>query len=111
MQTIEFPDDADGDALRRVASDGSDMSRPMLIDFMVEASTQHDAEAIARIGEQRGYTAQIAEDDGCWTVYLAVTMLASHEGVVARQREISSFVSPFGTQCESWGTFGNVESP
>ena len=30
-----YPDDADGDALRRIASTGADMSRPMQIDFFV----------------------------------------------------------------------------
>ena len=31
--TPAYPDDADGDALRRVASSGSDMALPMVIDF------------------------------------------------------------------------------
>jgi hypothetical protein len=31
----DYPDDADGDALRRVAADGSDMSKPMEVDFML----------------------------------------------------------------------------
>lgn len=106
----DFPDDADGDALRRVAGDGSDMSQPMLVEFIVDASTQADAEAIARRAEQRGYAAQISEDDGALTVYLAVSMIASYDGVVSRQREISDFVSAFGSTCESWGTFGNAES-
>ncbi len=31
----EYPSDPDGDALRRVAADGSDRSQPMEVDFTV----------------------------------------------------------------------------
>lgn len=34
---MTYPNDADGDALRRVAGAGSDMSKPMDIDFAVAA--------------------------------------------------------------------------
>lgn len=43
---MSFPNDADGDALRRVA-ERSDMSKPMDIDFAVEVPNQARGEKMA----------------------------------------------------------------
>jgi hypothetical protein len=42
---INFPDDADGDALRRLAERGSDLSKPKLIDFQIAVHTESAAKA------------------------------------------------------------------
>lgn len=108
MPCPEFPDDADGDALRRIAEAGADMSRPMRVEFQVDASSRCDAEAIERLATARGYDAHTFEDDdGSLCVILAVLMVANYEGVVSRQAEITDFVRSFGTHCDSWGTWGN----
>ncbi len=42
---MDFPDDADGDALRRVA-ERSDMSKPMDIDFAVDVPSKRSGEEV-----------------------------------------------------------------
>ena len=44
----DYPADADGDALHRVANGGSDMSRPMVVDFMDAVSDPTSAELVAK---------------------------------------------------------------
>jgi hypothetical protein len=44
----EYPGDTDGDALRRVRDSGSNMAKPMDIDFAVAVSSQTVAEEIAK---------------------------------------------------------------
>ena len=44
---MDFPNDADGDALRRVA-ERSDMSKPMDIDFAVDVPSKSSGEEIGR---------------------------------------------------------------
>lgn len=105
----DYPRDSDGDALRLVAESGADMSRPMRIEFQVDAASHEQAVAIGEVGSGRGYDAAVHEDDGTWYVVLTVTMLATYEGVVARQQEITALVSPWDTHCDSWGTFGNTQ--
>jgi hypothetical protein len=39
----DYPNDADGDALRRIANDGSDMSQPMEVDFTVDVGSSNPA--------------------------------------------------------------------
>ena len=115
-----YPADADGDALRRVAGDGSDMSQPMDIDFSVAAPIQEIAEAVASRALELGYRVQISFDDSerdldgdaplpAWSCYCTKTMLATYDGVVAAQRELNDVVAPLGAWCDGWGTFGNVK--
>jgi regulator of RNase E activity RraB len=104
-----YPDDADGDALQRVADGGSDMSKPMSIEFALVTSDMAKARAIAEVASAQGYRTDINIDDetGGVAVYCARTMLATYEGVVSGQAELTRLCEPFGVVCESWGTYGN----
>ena len=45
--SAEYPNDADGDALRSVAGSGSDMSSPMVIDFSVRVPDEATGQRLA----------------------------------------------------------------
>jgi hypothetical protein len=106
----EYPDDADGDALRRVAAD-ADMSRPMEIDFMVAVPDEEAGQRVARPAAQRGFSVAVESDGeaGTWTCYCSRSMLATYDGVVAVQRELYTLAQPLGGRSDGWGTFGNRE--
>ncbi len=78
-----FPDDADGDALRRVQEHGADFSRPMRIEFSIDAPDVPTARSIAELTAALGYAPDIFvdEDSGAVSVYCAKTMLATYDGV------------------------------
>lgn len=103
-----FPDDADGDALRRVA-ERSDMSRPMNIDFAVDVPNQARAEGMAQLAAQRGYTTRVACDTPGqrWTCYCSKCMVPTYEAVVAAQKELDELSEPLGGRSDGWGTLGN----
>ncbi len=105
-----YPNDADGDALRRIAADGSDMTKPMVIDYHVAAPDQTAAEAIAGAAGKLGYQTKVYrhDDDGAWTCECSKEMLASHEGVIAAQDELDALSRPHGGHSDGWGTFGNA---
>jgi hypothetical protein len=107
--TAAYPDDADGDALRQVASGGSDMSVPMVIDFAVDAPDEASARALAAAVEPLGFDPSIYEnpDDGSWTVSCSKSMLATYEGVVAAQAQLQGVAIHHGATCDGWGSFGN----
>jgi regulator of RNase E activity RraB len=108
--TTEYPDDADGDALRRVAGDGADMSRPMVIEFTVDAPDETAASVVAERVSARGYIPSIYRDeDGSITVCCAKRMLATYRGVVDAQAEINALCTPLGANCDGWGTWGNTQ--
>ena len=104
-----YPDDADGDALRQVADQGSDMSRPMTIDFVISTGDMAKARSIAQLVAEHGYRSDLHPDDeaGSIEVYCTRRMVATYEGVVACQAELTRLCEPFGVVCDSWGTYGN----
>ena len=104
-----YPDDADGDALQRLADEGSDMSRPMTIDFVVSISDMSKARSIAQLVAEHGYQTDIHLDDegGSIDIYCTKRMVATYDGVVACQTELTQLCKPFGVVCDSWGTYGN----
>jgi hypothetical protein len=106
--TPSYPDDADGDALRRLA-EHSDMSRLAKIDFMVAVSNEAAGRSIAALAELRGYRVTVERDaeSSAWTCYCARTMLATYEGVVAAQAELDQLARSYGGQADGWGSFGN----
>lgn len=106
-----YPKDADGDALRRVAEGGSDMSKPMEIDFHIAFEKQAGAEAVAEAAAKIGYSATVYrdEEDDLWTCECSKEMLATYDGVIAAQSELDALSAPHGGHGHGWGTFGNVE--
>jgi Regulator of ribonuclease activity B len=104
-----YPDDADGDALRRVASLGADMSRAMEIDFFVSVPDRQAGESVARLASSLGYRTEMVhdEEDDTWGCYCTNPMLATYDGIVEVQRELDELSRPFGGHSDGWGTPGH----
>ena len=61
----DFPNDAEGDALRRIASHGSDLSKPMHFDFQVAVPDEAAAKNLAQAAQKLGYRAAIYNSPEC----------------------------------------------
>lgn len=105
-----YPNDADGAALERVAADGSDMAQPMEIDFTVAVLDEGTAQLVAAAVDKEGYSPSISCDPESeeWTVYCTRTMIAEYGALLACQRELSEVCGPIGGTPDGWGTFGNA---
>jgi regulator of RNase E activity RraB len=106
----DYPNDSDGDALRGVLRNGSDMSKPMYIDFHVAMPTEESANAMAKEVRRLGYRTSVYDSTKCrlpWTCQCSTRMLATYEGVLAIQAELEALSAPFGGFTDGWGTFGN----
>jgi hypothetical protein len=109
----DFPNDADGDTLRRIANDGSDMHKPMFINFQVAVPDEAAANGLANVAYAMGYRVTIYDSPECslpWTCECSVRMLATYDGVLAIQDELASLSKQFGGHPDGWGTFGNGRS-
>ena len=105
---MNYPNDADGYALRRVARDGSRMSDPMDIDFAVAAPDEGSAKTIARAAQAEGYRTDVHRHrDGAWSCYCTRTMVATYEAVIRVQAELDVLSRPYGGYADGWGTQGN----
>ncbi|HTC14899.1 MAG TPA: ribonuclease E inhibitor RraB [Steroidobacteraceae bacterium] len=105
-----YPNDTDGDALRKVVEAGADMSRPMVIDYSVRVADEHSARRVAQVVEAKGFDPSISQDDGrdSWSVYCSKSMLATYDGVVSVQAELNALLKPYGGHCDGWASFGNA---
>ncbi|MBL9134383.1 MAG: ribonuclease E inhibitor RraB [Verrucomicrobiales bacterium] len=82
----DFPNDADGDALRRFVEGGSDLSKPMTIDFQVAVPDEAAANGLAEVVYKLGYRVKICASPECslpWTCECSTRMLARYDGVIA----------------------------
>jgi len=108
----DYPNNADGDALRRIATDGSDMSKPMVIDFSVAVPDEISGNHVASAARSAGYDSHVLQDkdSGEWTCYCTKSMIATYESVVSIQEELNEISRPFAGYTDGWGTFGNVDT-
>jgi regulator of RNase E activity RraB len=105
---MEYPNDSDGDALRGVLKDGSDMGKPMFIDFHVAVPTIEATEKLAAVARRLGYHVKTYDSAECklpWTCQCSTRMLATYEGVLAIQAELARLSVQFGGFPDGWGTF------
>jgi len=82
----DFPNDADGDALRRFVVGGSDLSRPMLLNFHIIVPDETAARGLSEVASKLGYRVNIYASPECslpWTCECSTRMLASYDGVIA----------------------------
>ena len=106
---IEYPSDADGNALRKVAGEGNDMTGPMDIDFMVVTPTEQAAFLAATIATQIGYGFSISFDEEYqdWICYCTRCMVPDYDAIVLCQSELDALCKPFGGYTDGWVTDGN----
>ena len=104
-----YPNDADGDALRNVAKHGSNMDQPMKIEFSVDVPSKQAGIAVAELAATLGYEPDLYFDDESdrWSVYCGIQMIANYENVVRGQSELNEIASEHGSFCDGWVTAGN----
>jgi hypothetical protein len=105
-----YPNDADGDALRRVASMGCDLTKPLDIDFFVDAPSQESGAQVAELAFRSGYrtTLDYDEEDDAWTCNCTKLMVPTYEAVLGAQQELDGLSRQFGGRSDGWGTSGTA---
>lgn len=110
-----FPNDSDGDVLRRLEDAGVDLSLPREVDFYCYAHSKASAASIARKMVELGFSARIFTNSDSTSitkrhsVYGTITIVPSYEQVIAIQSELNVMLADYGTVCDGWGTA--VEPP
>jgi regulator of RNase E activity RraB len=107
--SVDYPDDAIGQALRDLAAEGNDMAAEMAIDFTVIVPIEKMASKFARTAESHGYRVGVwkRQGDEDWDVICSKRMLPTHENIATTQRELMELVMPFLGFYDGWATFGN----
>lgn len=104
MSDHEWPNDADGDVLRRMSQQGFDFARPCVVDFNVDFEDwPPDPRALQILEASYPGTKMYLSDDGGGYVQFQVEALLTYALVVTTQRAVSESMAQFDGVCESWG--------
>lgn len=106
----ELPDTATGDALRSLMRDGSNLSRPMDIDFFLAVPDKETGWKIAREVRRLGYDASLEQDDENqdWTCYCRKNLVPKYSEVVRLENELDLLAKKYGGYADGFGSYGNA---
>lgn len=110
MNTPNITDDADGDAMRRVIQSGSDILRPMVVDFHVAVPNEEAGRRVVVAATEKMFEAKLYCDEESvrWTCSCSRAMLLEYKALLRAQAQLDLLSTPFGGYADGWGTFGNI---
>jgi len=98
---MDWPQDADGDVMRRLSAAGFAFDTPTSIDFNVDFDEwPPDELALAAISNAFPDASITQEDD---YVSVQITSLVSYEVVTSVQERLSALTANYRGRCDSWG--------
>lgn len=104
-------DDATREAFERIARDGSDLSRPLKMDFFVAVPHERAGRIMADRVADLGFDTSVERDSetGDWTCYCSKVLVPTYDTVVAIEAQLDSLARDIGGYADGFGTFGNAE--
>jgi regulator of RNase E activity RraB len=100
-----WPDDADGDVLRRLHESGFDFSATYDIDFNVDLKRWPPDAKLVNALKQTYKNVQLyePEEDSSGYILVVVNAKVTYDLVMATQKRLSELAEPYGGICEAWG--------
>jgi len=106
---MNFPDGANGDALRRLEAQGDDLSKSRDIEFTVVFANEDAARQFVNHFSTLGYPASAeftqTDRDYPWDVIVVKRMLPSHGEIGAFEGTLQSVAARLGGHNDGWGCF------
>jgi hypothetical protein len=98
-------------ALDKYVADGSDLSRPMEMDFFVAAPSEESAEVVAGRVRELGFatTVEASETPGGWTCNCKKVIIPSYQNVRAIEHQLDAIAREAGGYADGFGSFGNAD--
>ncbi len=109
---VDFPDDENGDVLRRLQEKGDLLAKPRDIDFTVVFATEKSAQKFAGHFRQLGYkcsaTMSNCKPDLPWDVLIVNHMVPSHSEITKFEEELQVVADVLGGCNDGWGCITQV---
>jgi hypothetical protein len=106
-QAMEFPDDENGDVLRRMATNGDDLSLPRNVDFTVVFPNESAAQQFAMHFHELGYATSVeltaTAESFPWDVVIVKHMVPLHRDIGSFENELQTVAGPIGGHNDGWG--------
>jgi hypothetical protein len=107
-----FPDDENGDVLRRMAARGVDLVSPRVIDFDHRFPNESAAKRFLEAVERTVHEAMLIapEDEGSdWEVKCRQRMVPSHAAITETEERLGAVARRFEGDADGWGTMSNPD--
>jgi len=101
----DWPDDLNGDVLRRMAASGDPLTAPRDIDFSVMFETRKSAETFIGAWGVSGYRLALKPYGDEWDVTITRVMVPDHELISQFEIDLERAVKPLGGRNDGWGCF------
>lgn len=105
-----FPADDTGDALRRIAKNGFDLTRLLKMEFFVAVPDEDEGQKLAGLACAEGLETSVEQSDESqrWTCYCTKVLVADYNAVLAFEEQLDNLARPLGGHSDGFGTFGNA---
>ena len=108
-ERIQFPDDENGDVLRRFQRDGDCFEIPRDVNFSVVFPSESAAFAFVAQFERIGLRVTVKRSDlrpeRPWDVTVVKSMALSWEAITAFENALEEAADPLGGENDGWGCF------
>jgi Regulator of ribonuclease activity B len=109
-----YPNNASGDALRRMEAEGDDLTRPRNIDFNIVFADESSAKQFAEHFRALRHEALVETEIGSnfpWVVVVVQYMVPSYDGISHFEDLLQSVADRWGGHNDGWGCFSEPPSP
>ena len=105
----DFPDDENGEVLRRMQQDGDDFTKPRDVDFSIIFPSESSAEEFADHFRQSNFKVAVQRWDGerelPWDVTVTRYLLPTHAGITEIEKSLEDVAASLGGRNDGWGCF------
>ena len=102
---MDWPNDADGDVLRRLQSEGFDFGREVEVDFNVDFENWPPPDGAIRSMTIAMPQAGISMNEGGAYILVQIRAALTYPFVIVTQSELTQLARPYGGKCDSWGVW------
>jgi hypothetical protein len=110
---LDFPDDENGDALRRMAARGADLNSPRIIDFEHRFPDAESAQAFHTAVSDTVLEAVVHVPDpdvgSDWQVQCRARMIPTHPAITETELRLAALARKFGGFPDGWGSLSNPD--
>ena len=103
----QFPQDLNGDVLRRMLASGDDLSRPRDIEFVHVMPSETAARQMSEEARKLGHSTSVSrnEDSADWETTCVINMVPTHAAITATEETLARLAERFGGYADGWGCF------
>lgn len=102
---MKFPDDENGDVLRRMQEGGDDLSKPRMIDFCFAFPQRGQALGFAALVDEREFEVCISyyEEREMWQAIVRRMMIPTHAAITRLEQQMTKRAEQVGGEPDGWG--------